>query len=293
MTTVAFRSIALMSAGAFLLAGCGAGVASTDDPGTSASGSSSSSASKQVDVASFGTDLRAEPPGQVNPPGNRVGCRRSFARFKPTTKSCSSRSTTVRAPIRRSWTSFVRQGIPVTPFLTKSEIASSKDYYKKISEMTGQKVQDHTITHPQMPGLSADGQKQICEPASSYTEWFGTKPWMFRPPYGEFNATTQQAAKACGMDYIVLWNASLPKAHIRYAQGDKLKPGDIILTHWRPDLYKHLPRALATFSSRVSRSRPCRITCRSAANRRLGRSFGTRPRHLARRSGLSGEISPI
>ena len=46
------------------------------------------------------------------------------------------------------------------------------------------------------------------------------------------------------MDYIVLWNASLPKAYIRYAQGDKLKPGDIILTHWRPDLYKHLPRAL-------------------------------------------------
>lgn len=234
-----------MSAGAFLLAGCGAGVASTDDPGTSASGSSSSSASKQVDVASLGTDLRAEPPGQVNPPGESGG-------LPPVIRSIQTNDKVVFITIDDGASAdpkvmdIIRQtGIPVTPFLTKSEIASSKDYYKKISEMTGQKVQDHTITHPQMPGLSADGQqKQICEPASSYTEWFGTKPWMFRPPYGEFNATTQQAAKACGMDYIVLWTASLPKAHIRYAQGDKLKPGDIILTHWRPDLYKHLPRAL-------------------------------------------------
>ena len=76
----------------------------------------------------------------------------------------------------------------------------------------------------------------------------------------EFNKVTQQAAKACGMDYIVLWNASLPKAYIRYAQGDKLKPGDIILTHWRPDLYKHLPRALKDIQQRGSRSQLCRTT---------------------------------
>ncbi|MGA9147497.1 MAG: polysaccharide deacetylase family protein [Candidatus Nanopelagicales bacterium] len=242
MISVSTRVIALMGAGAFLLAGCGASVATSDEVADTAS---PSKASKKVDVASLGNELRAEAPGEVNPPAESDGLPPVVRSIKTEDKVVfitiddgASADPKVMDIIRKT-------GIPVTPFLTKSEISGSKDYYKQISEMTGQKVQDHTISHPQMPGLSAEGQrKQICEPAASYTEWFGAKPWMFRPPYGEFNKVTQEAAKACGMDYIVMWNASLPKAYIRYAQGDKLKSGDIILTHWRPDLYKHLPRAL-------------------------------------------------
>lgn len=67
---------------------------------------------------------------------------------------------------------------------------------------------------------------------------------MLRPPYGEWNETTRTAAKACGIKYIVMWNVSLPTSQLRYAEGTKLKAGDIILTHWRPDLYRHLPGAL-------------------------------------------------
>ena len=229
-----------MGAGTFLLAGCGASVASSDQPVDSAS---PTKASKKVDVASLGTEMRAEAPGEVNAPSETGG-------LPPVVRSIKTDDKVVFLTIDDGVSAdpkvmdIIRKtGIPVTPFLTKSEISGSKDYYKQISEMTGQTVQDHTITHPQMTGLSADGQqKQICEPAASYTDWFGAKPWMFRPPYGEFNKVTQQAAKACGMDYIVLWNASLPKAYIRYAQGDKL-PGDIILTHWRPDLYTSICRA--------------------------------------------------
>ncbi len=242
MIYTSMRSIALMSAGAFLLAGCGASVASTDAP---TDGQSSSPASQKVNVDDLGSDLRAESPGEVNPPGDKGG-------LPPVIRSIKTDEKVVFITIDDGGTAdpkvteIIRKtGIPVTPFLTENVTSSNKGYFKQISDMTGQRVQDHTITHPQMPNRSLDGQKkEICQPASNYEKWFGAKPWMFRPPYGEFNETTRQAAKDCGMDYIVLWDVSLPKAYLRYAEGNKLKPGDIILTHWRPDLYKHLPRAL-------------------------------------------------
>ncbi len=134
-------------------------------------------------------------------------------------------------------------GIPVTSFLTKSAIADNVDYFREVQSVTGQYVQDHTLTHPFLTKLSLDGQKkEICGAADTYTNWFGTRPWILRPPYGSWNATTAQAAKDCGMDYIVNWNASLPGHVLVFAEGTALKPGDIILTHWREGLYPDMAR---------------------------------------------------
>ncbi len=134
-------------------------------------------------------------------------------------------------------------GVPVTSFLTKSAIADNVDYFREIQSVTGQYVQDHTLTHPFLTKLNLDGQKkEICGAADTYTNWFGTRPWIFRPTYGAWNATTAQAANDCGMDYIVNWNASLPGRALVFAEGTALKPGDIILTHWRDDLYPDMAR---------------------------------------------------
>ena len=135
--------------------------------------------------------------------------------------------------------------IPVTPFLTKSAIASNPGYFKTVQAQTGQHIQDHTLTHPFLTKLDLDGQKkEICGPADTYADWFGTRPWMVRPPYGSSNATTAQAASDCGMDYIVNWDSSLPMHAVVFADGNKFKPGDILLTHWRPKLYPDFLRML-------------------------------------------------
>jgi predicted nuclease with RNAse H fold len=41
-----------------------------------------------------------------------------------------------------------------------------------------------------------------------------------------------------------MWSVSLPAKFLRYQVGDALRPGDIILSHYRTDLLPHLKRAL-------------------------------------------------
>ena len=237
-----FRIVALATVGTILVAACGASVASNGD--VPEAGSASASA-KKVNLEDLGSELRAARPESINPPSSEGG-------LPPVLRSIKTDDKVVFITIDDGGTAdpkvteIIRKtGIPVTPFMTENVTRSNKAYFKEISEMTGQIVQNHTVDHPQMPTLSLAGQeKQLCQASKNYAEWFGANPWMVRPPYGEFNNTTREASKACGLSYVVLRNVSLPAAFLRYAQGDKLKPGDIILTHWRPDLYKHLPRAL-------------------------------------------------
>ena len=46
------------------------------------------------------------------------------------------------------------------------------------------------------------------------------------------------------MKALVLWDVSLPHAVLRYAHGSVLRPGDIILIHWRPNLYRDINVAI-------------------------------------------------
>lgn len=135
--------------------------------------------------------------------------------------------------------------IPVTPFLTRAAIANDRGYFSRVEEITGQDVQNHTLTHPQLPSRNRSGQKtEICGTDEAFQEWFGQRPWMLRPPYGEWNRDTQLAAQQCGIDYLVMWSVSLPTSQLRYQIGNKLRPGDIILTHWTPSLGPALPAVL-------------------------------------------------
>lgn len=136
-------------------------------------------------------------------------------------------------------------GIPVTTFLTRVAGSSHQEYFRKVSA-TGGSVQNHSITHTSLTSLSRSGQEQeICGTSDSYEQWYGTRPWMLRPPYGNWNQTTQEAAKACGIDYLVMWSASLPGRLLRYAHGNSLQPGDIILMHFRPTLKRDLKATVA------------------------------------------------
>ena len=146
-----------------------------------------------------------------------------------------------------------KQEVPVTSFLAVDLVDHDPGFYEEISQEDGQTIQDHTITHPQLPLLSYDAQQaEICDARRVLSDWYGQRPWMLRPPYGEYNENTVIAADSCGIDYVVLWTVNMPeggRGSFQYKSGDSFVPGDIILAHWRPDLHRDIRRALKDIRS--------------------------------------------
>ncbi|WP_338697216.1 polysaccharide deacetylase family protein [Streptomyces sp. Q6] len=124
--------------------------------------------------------------------------------------------------------------LPISMFLTHSVAAPGYGHFGTLRRL-GAEVENHTLTHPFLPGLGYVGQHaEICGQQDRLRSRFGTAPRLLRPPYGNYDADTLRAAGACGIDAIVLWRASMQIHDLRYADGgDRLHPGDIILTHFR------------------------------------------------------------
>ncbi|WP_432156750.1 MULTISPECIES: polysaccharide deacetylase family protein [unclassified Streptomyces] len=124
--------------------------------------------------------------------------------------------------------------IPFTMFLTDAAIRSDYGYFKRLQTL-GNGVQNHTLTHPNLRTLDAAAQKrEICGQQSELKDHYGTVPRLFRPPYGNWNEDTRAAAASCGVEAIVLWRESMQITNMRYQlPGGKLRPGDIILAHFR------------------------------------------------------------
>ncbi|MEU6662190.1 polysaccharide deacetylase family protein [Streptomyces sp. NPDC046821] len=130
--------------------------------------------------------------------------------------------------------------IPYTAFLTNESVEDDYGYFRKM-QARGITLNNHTLTHPYLPGLSYEGQKrEICGMQDIMEEQFGERPLLMRPPFGNFNQDTLRAAKACGIEYAPIWNEEAFVDHFEWREEDKqLRPGDIILTHFRgPDEWK-------------------------------------------------------
>ncbi|OUC85718.1 polysaccharide deacetylase family protein [Streptosporangium minutum] len=103
----------------------------------------------------------------------------------------------------------------------------------------GATIENHTLTHPNLPALGYARQKaEICGTSKLIRRHTGSAPTLFRPPFGNHNTLTRKAAKACGIDALLLWTATVqPGGKIAYQVPDKkLRPGDVLLLHFRPDL---------------------------------------------------------
>ncbi|WTW96985.1 polysaccharide deacetylase family protein [Streptomycetaceae bacterium NBC_01309] len=124
--------------------------------------------------------------------------------------------------------------VPFTMFLNDSYVRQDPEYFRKLQDM-GHSVQNHTLDHPNLKTLGAEAQKhEICGNQDRIEQEFGVRPYLFRPPFGNYNATTEQVAGQCGVGAIVLWRESMQISDMQYLDADKkLKPGDIILAHFR------------------------------------------------------------
>lgn len=240
------KSVSLVAAVAVavLAAGCTA-VVSEQTTGTSGVEASAPAVEPKSKLQELGATLRADQPSDV-PERSSFGSFPAVVDRVPTTDKVVFLTLDDGASKSPGMARILSEtGIPVTAFLTRQIVVDDPQYFGAISDDDGQTIQNHSWSHPQMPTLSDAGQQQqICDTSAEYATWFGKRPWMFRPPYGEYNSATKDAAQACGIDYLVLWRVSLPSDLLRYAEGDSLKSGDIILTHWREDLPADFLRTL-------------------------------------------------
>ncbi|WP_030597778.1 polysaccharide deacetylase family protein [Streptomyces fulvoviolaceus] len=124
--------------------------------------------------------------------------------------------------------------IPYTAFLSDYLVKEDYGYFKKM-QARGVVLNNHTLHHPYLPGLSYARQKhEICGMQDVIEKHYGKRPTLFRPPFGNYNEDTLRAAKSCGVKYAPIWNEEVFVDHWEYREWDrKIRPGDIVLSHFR------------------------------------------------------------
>ncbi|MFD0272500.1 polysaccharide deacetylase family protein [Kitasatospora sp. NPDC127111] len=126
--------------------------------------------------------------------------------------------------------------VPVSMFLTRDIVKDNYGYFKPLQAL-GNHVQNHTVDHPVMSKIPPEKQKsEICDAQSALTQQYGAAPLLFRPPFGDGanTPTLNGSVQQCGPRAIVLWRESMQIHDMQYQAADKkLRPGDIILAHFR------------------------------------------------------------
>jgi peptidoglycan/xylan/chitin deacetylase (PgdA/CDA1 family) len=126
--------------------------------------------------------------------------------------------------------------IPITISLADTLIRDDYAYFEKLYETGFVSIQNHTVTHPlSMPDLSY--QQQLDEVSQQQTKLhaeYGVTPYIFRPPGGNYDSVTRDAVRAAGLKGMMLWKEAMEIEDMEYQTSDHhLKPGDIILCHFR------------------------------------------------------------
>lgn len=124
--------------------------------------------------------------------------------------------------------------IPYTAFLSDYLVKEDYGYFARMRDR-GVTLNNHTLHHPYLPGLSYARQKrEICGMQDVIEKRYGTRPALFRPPYGNYNENTLRAARSCGIKYAPIWNEEVFVDHWEYREWDReIHPGDIVLSHFR------------------------------------------------------------
>ncbi|GAA0449765.1 acetylxylan esterase [Actinoplanes capillaceus] len=128
-----------------------------------------------------------------------------------------------------------QNGLRATMFNTGQNAAANPGLVRAQVD-AGMWVANHSYTHPHMLTLSsAQMSSELSRTQSAIQAGGGGTPVLFRPPYGETNATLQSAASALGMRTIIWdvdsqdWNGATT-AQIAQRAGT-LTNGQIILMH--------------------------------------------------------------
>jgi peptidoglycan/xylan/chitin deacetylase (PgdA/CDA1 family) len=140
-----------------------------------------------------------------------------------------------------------RNGLRATMF-NQGQYAAANPAQVRAQVTAGMWVANHSYTHPHLTGL---GQAQIDSEISRTQQAIagagGGTPKLFRPPYGETNATVKSVAAKYGLTQIIWdvdsrdWNGASTDAIVQAAA--RLTNGQIILMHdWSANTLAAIPR---------------------------------------------------
>ncbi|WP_228976608.1 polysaccharide deacetylase family protein [Streptomyces sp. DH12] len=147
--------------------------------------------------------------------------------------------------------------IPYSAFLSDYLAKEDYAYFARMRDR-GVALHNHTLNHRYMPALDYEEQRrEICGQQDTLEKRFGTRPTLFRPPYGNYDADTLRAARSCGIKAVPLWTAEAFPDRMEWREWDRdLHPGDIVLTHfrgrgdWKGSMADMVRRAMDTITAR-------------------------------------------
>jgi len=117
-------------------------------------------------------------------------------------------------------------------------------------------INNHSWTHPHMTTLTtAQMTSEISQTQQVLTQLTGSAPKLFRPPFGETNATLKSVEAQFGLTEIIWdidsqdWNGASTAAIV--AAAGRLTAGQIILMHdFPPNTIAAIPQIVSGLSSR-------------------------------------------
>ena len=129
-----------------------------------------------------------------------------------------------------------QNNVKITFFLVGEWIDKFPEAVKKIYE-DGHEIASHSNTHPHVNNLTYEENIEEIEKSNEKIEKItGQRTQIYRAPYGEYNNTVIQAAQDKGY-YTIQWSldtldyTGLTGDEMLNRIQDKVKSGDIILTH--------------------------------------------------------------
>jgi peptidoglycan/xylan/chitin deacetylase (PgdA/CDA1 family) len=126
---------------------------------------------------------------------------------------------------------------PSSLFLTKDTIADHPAFFNAFKAQ-GSLIENHTVTH-NINMVRQWGYQQQLNDMVGMQEYalqhYGRRPTLFRPPGGAYSNVMRQAVADAGMKAIVTWEAKANAGKMDYQVGNSLRPGDIVLMHFRAE----------------------------------------------------------
>lgn len=125
---------------------------------------------------------------------------------------------------------------PISMFLTKNFVQDDPDYFRQLMR-EGDFVENHTISHDvQMSTKAYAYQLAEIKGMQDYAQaTFGRRPTLFRPPGGAYSNVMRKACADAGIKAVVDWETKSNAGHMDYQYGNGLRPGDVVLMHFRPE----------------------------------------------------------
>ncbi|WP_166022973.1 polysaccharide deacetylase family protein, partial [Streptomyces chilikensis] len=146
-------------------------------------------------------------------------------------------------------------GLRATMF-NQGQYAAANPALVRAQVDAGMWVANHSYTHPHMTQLSqAQMESEISRTQQAIANAGGGTPKLFRPPYGETNATLRAAESKFGLREIIWdvdsqdWNNASTDAIVQAA--GRLTDGQIMLMHdWSANTLAAVPRIAQVLSSK-------------------------------------------